>query len=152
MPKKTKSTDENFQADAKNSIADQDDSVETLKQKNQDLQGLLSKVIDLLKEKTNVCINLEKQNSALNLQVSFFFVKECDSERAQFDFNLFLFLLKILSLKDIVAITKNLLGIRNVEVENMQRDLSSLQEKIDAEKERHNSMIDKIGNANKWLQ
>ena len=52
-----------------NALSEQDDSAEALKKRNQTLQGLLSKVIDLLKEKTNVCLNLEKQNSALHLQV-----------------------------------------------------------------------------------
>lgn len=52
-----------------NVLSEQDDSAEALKKRNQTLQGLLSKIIDLLKEKTNVCLNLEKQNSALHLQV-----------------------------------------------------------------------------------
>lgn len=51
-------------------VATENDSYEMIKKKNQDLKSLLEKVIDLLKEKTNVCVNLEKQNSALNLQVS----------------------------------------------------------------------------------
>ncbi len=66
-------TDQNeadFNVDTKNVTAVDNDNAEVLKKKNQDLQGLLGKVIDLLKEKTNVCINLEKQNSALNLQVN----------------------------------------------------------------------------------
>ncbi|XKL59196.1 hypothetical protein PGB90_000212 [Kerria lacca] len=119
----TDQNETNINTDEKNIKASQNDNVDILKKKNQDLQELLTKVMDLLKEKTNVCLNLEKQNSALNLQ--------------------------ILSLKDIVAITKNLLGIRNVEVENMQKDLTSLQDKINAEKERHNKMIESITNANK---
>ncbi|XP_065207438.1 uncharacterized protein LOC135836492 [Planococcus citri] len=106
-----------------NIVATPDDSPDVLRKKNKDLKGLLEKVIDLLKEKSNVCLNLEKQNSALNLQIT--------------------------SLKDIVSITKNLLSIRNVEVENMQKDMSSLQEKINAEKERHNKMIETVANADK---
>lgn len=117
----TEQKENDFNWDA--NITNQDDSIDVLKKKNQDLQALLGKVIDLLKEKTNVCLNLEKQNSALNLQV--------------------------VSLKDIVAITKNLLGIRNMEVENMQKDLTSLQDKINNEKERHNKMIETISSANK---
>lgn len=53
------------------------------------------------------------------------------------------------SLKEIVAITKNLLGIRNAEVESMQKDLTLLQDKINAEKDRHSDMIGSIGAANK---
>lgn len=128
-------------------LSEQDDSPEALKKRNQTLQGLLSKVIDLLKEKTNVCLNLEKQNSALSMQVisrsrnTFFStVLRVDSLRS---------LSQISSLKDIVAITKNLLGIRNMEVENMQKDLNSLQDKITAEKERHNKMVESITSANK---
>lgn len=56
-----------------NIVAAPDDSPDILRKKNKDLKGLLEKVIDLLKEKSNVCLNLEKQNSALNLQVSIFF-------------------------------------------------------------------------------
>ncbi len=59
------------------------------------------------------------------------------------------FFFQIRSLKDIVSITKNLLGIRNVEVENMQKDLTALQDRINAEKERHNKMIETINDANK---
>lgn len=66
----TEQKENDFNWDA--NITNQDDSIDVLKKKNQDLQALLGKVIDLLKEKTNVCLNLEKQNSALNLQVNHF--------------------------------------------------------------------------------
>lgn len=49
----------------------EDDSNELVK-KNQTLQELFRKAIDSLKEKNNVCLNLEKQNKALNLQVNFY--------------------------------------------------------------------------------
>lgn len=69
----TDQNETNINTDEKNIKASQNDNVDILKKKNQDLQELLTKVMDLLKEKTNVCLNLEKQNSALNLQVNFFF-------------------------------------------------------------------------------
>lgn len=47
----------------------EDDSNELVK-KNQTLQELFRRAIDSLKEKNNVCLNLEKQNKALNLQVN----------------------------------------------------------------------------------
>lgn len=71
----TEQKENDFSWDA-NIITDQD-SIDVLKKKNQDLQALLGKVIDLLKEKTNVCLNLEKQNSALNLQVNY--IKYCSN-------------------------------------------------------------------------
>lgn len=37
-----------------------------------------------------------------------------------------------------------------MEVENMQKDMTSLQEKINAEKERHNKMIETVSSANKY--
>lgn len=36
-----------------------------------------------------------------------------------------------------------------MEVENMQKDLNSLQDKITAEKERHTKMVESISEANK---
>lgn len=59
----------NLNINAEDIVATQDDNQDVVRKKNKDLKSLLEKVIDLLKEKTNVCLNLEKQNSALNLQV-----------------------------------------------------------------------------------
>uniref|UniRef100_A0A1B6JUU5 Uncharacterized protein n=1 Tax=Homalodisca liturata TaxID=320908 RepID=A0A1B6JUU5_9HEMI len=85
------------------------------------LQGLLGKVIELLKDKSAVCSNLEKQNTALMLQSN--------------------------SLKDVVAITKDLLSIRNMEVEHLHVDIKSMEEKINIERERHNNMLNRMSEA-----
>lgn len=58
----------------------ENDSNELVK-KNQTLQELFRKAIDSLKEKNNVCLNLEKQNKALNLQVNLCFLKNIRTER-----------------------------------------------------------------------
>jgi len=85
------------------------------------LQTLLGKVIELLKDKSSVCSNLEKQNTALMLQTN--------------------------SLKDVVAITKDLLSIRNMEVDHLHVDIKSMEEKINQERERHNNMLNRMSEA-----
>lgn len=46
--------------------------VESLRDKNKQLQGLLRKVIELLKDKSQMCGQVEKQNLALTVQVRLF--------------------------------------------------------------------------------
>jgi len=92
-----------------------------LRAHNVKLQGLLGRVIELLKEKSSLCTNLEKQNNALMIQTN--------------------------SLKDVVAITKDLLSIRNMEVEHLHVDIKSMEEKINNERERHNNMINRMSEA-----
>ncbi|RZF47963.1 hypothetical protein LSTR_LSTR008767 [Laodelphax striatellus] len=89
-----------------------------LRSKNTELLGYLAKLIDLLKEKTSECITLEKQNTALTQQSK--------------------------SLKEVVGIVKDLLNIRNMEVTHLQEDISSMQEKINNERVRQNTMIEKM--------
>lgn len=48
---------------------DPTDDLETLKTKNGRIQHFLNQIIDMLKEKHILCINLDKQNKALTTQV-----------------------------------------------------------------------------------
>lgn len=51
------------------------------------------------------------------------------------------------SLKDVVAITKDLLSIRNTEVVHLHVDIKSMEEKINFERERHNLMLNRMAEA-----
>lgn len=98
-------------------------TLEDLKKRNQQLQGTLAKIIQILKEKQNASKNLEKQNEALQHQVD--------------------------SLKDVINITRDLLNIRNAEVEHLHEDLQSMQEKITKERNRQTELTQKMESASK---
>lgn len=53
------------------------------------------------------------------------------------------------SLKEVVDITKHMLTLRNNEVKRMTEDLESLQDKINEERNRHNTIIEKMNLAAK---
>ncbi|XP_075231269.1 uncharacterized protein LOC142330095 [Lycorma delicatula] len=97
-----------------------------LRQKNTDLLNYLGKLIQLLKEKTKECTNLEKQNLALVQQSK--------------------------SLKEVVAIVKDLLNIRNMELSHLQQDMTSMQEKINNERIKQSTMIEKMEHVAKLNQ
>ncbi|KAK9512261.1 hypothetical protein O3M35_000728 [Rhynocoris fuscipes] len=92
-----------------------------LLKKNVELQEFIVKLIQVLKEKTNLCANLERQNQALIGQAQ--------------------------SLKDVISITKDLLGIRNMEVEHLHADMSSMENSIKEERQRHNNAVSKLNEA-----
>uniref|UniRef100_A0A224XJP9 Putative ste20-like serine/threonine-protein kinase n=1 Tax=Panstrongylus lignarius TaxID=156445 RepID=A0A224XJP9_9HEMI len=92
-----------------------------LLKKNIELQEFIVKLIQVFKEKTNLCANLERQNSALIAQAQ--------------------------SLKDVISITKDLLGIRNMEVEHLHADMSSMEERIKDERVRHNTAVARLNEA-----
>jgi chromosome segregation ATPase len=48
------------------------------------------------------------------------------------------------SLKEVVAITKDMLNIRNMEVKHLQEDVDKMETKITAEREKHNAMLGKM--------
>lgn len=50
-----------------------------------------------------------------------------------------------------VLITKELLSIRNKEVEHLHEDIKSMEEKINAERERHNNMLNRMSEAVKYV-
>ncbi|CAG2058349.1 unnamed protein product [Timema podura] len=68
----------------------------------------------LIEDKTKLCANQERQIKALTHQVS--------------------------SLREVVSITKDLLNIRNLEMERLQREVDCVQEKIAIERERQNKL------------
>lgn len=88
---------------------------------NQALRGTLESVSSLLKEKNDKCFKQEKQIEALTIQVK--------------------------SLKDVVLITKDLLNIRNIEVNHLKEDIESMQSVINSERDRHNQIIEKMERA-----
>ncbi|XP_073981356.1 uncharacterized protein isoform X2 [Rhodnius prolixus] len=94
-----------------------------LLKKNLELQEFIVKLVQVLKEKTNLCANLERQNSALIAQSQ--------------------------SLKDVISITKDLLGIRNMEVEHLHADMTSMEERIKDERVRHNTAVARLSEAMK---
>ncbi|XP_077286229.1 uncharacterized protein LOC143911269 isoform X2 [Arctopsyche grandis] len=79
---------------------------------------LLTKARGMIFDKTKMIKNQELQIEALTSQVS--------------------------SLKDVIRITKDLLGIRNLEVTHLQERLEIMDLKIQSEKERHALMAKKI--------
>lgn len=92
-----------------------------LLKKNVELQEFMVKLIELLKEKTNLSANLERQNSALSNQAK--------------------------SLRDVIAITKDLLNIRNMEVEHLHVDMAAMDKNIKDERERNNLAIQRLTEA-----
>ncbi|XP_014291391.1 putative leucine-rich repeat-containing protein DDB_G0290503 [Halyomorpha halys] len=96
-------------------------SEQQLLKKNIDLQQFIVKLIHLLKEKTDLCANLDRQNSALISQAK--------------------------SLKDVIAITKDLLGIRNMEIEHLHADMAAIEESIKEERNRHNLSVQRLNEA-----
>lgn len=98
-------------------------NIEELMNENSELHTALTRTGQLLKDKTDLCDSQEKKNIALTNQIQ--------------------------SLKEVVAITKDLLNIRDMEVKHLQSDVDSMEEKISEEKQRQNSMITKMEEAMK---
>ncbi|EEB11280.1 conserved hypothetical protein [Pediculus humanus corporis] len=92
-----------------------------LKIQNEDLRNALAKMTTILRDKTTMCISQEKKIAALVNQVE--------------------------SLKEVVAITKDLLNIRNMEVQHLSNDITAMETKIDCERQRHNQMLVKMDEA-----
>lgn len=81
-------------------------------------EDMLTRAKGLIFEKTKICKNQELQIEALQQQVS--------------------------SLKEVIAITKDLLDIRNVETKHLQERLECLESKVANEKERHELVHSKL--------
>lgn len=92
-----------------------DEVTNHLKLQNEDLRNALAKMTTILRDKTTLCISQEKKLAALVNQVE--------------------------SLKEVVAITKDLLNIRNMEVQHLSNDITAMESKIDCERQRHNQVI-----------
>uniref|UniRef100_A0A146M4Q6 Uncharacterized protein n=1 Tax=Lygus hesperus TaxID=30085 RepID=A0A146M4Q6_LYGHE len=93
----------------------------TLMKKNVELQEFMVKLIELLREKTNLSANLERQNTALTSQAK--------------------------SLRDVINITKDLLNIRNMEVDHLHVDMGAMEKCIKEERERHNMAVQRLSEA-----
>lgn len=91
------------------------EEVEALKAKSEDT---LTRAKGIIFDKTKVIKNQELQIEALNQQIS--------------------------SLKDVVTITKDLLEIRNLEVKQLESKIQCMEDKVGAEKERHDLMHKKL--------
>ncbi|XP_049797692.1 intermediate filament protein ifa-1 [Schistocerca nitens] len=83
-----------------------------------ELRAALAKASELLRDKDAVCNSQELKNKALLNQVS--------------------------SLKEVVALTKDMLNIRNMEVEHLQRDVNAMEERIKGERERYAEAVKKM--------
>lgn len=89
--------------------------IESVKEKSEEM---LTRAKELLFEKTKICKNQELQIEALLQQIA--------------------------SLKDVVRITKDLLNIRNMETEQLEEKLVTMESKISCEKEKHQLMYTKL--------
>ncbi|XP_033230387.1 uncharacterized protein C458.02c isoform X1 [Belonocnema kinseyi] len=87
----------------------------------EDLKNLLTQSQLKLDDRGRIVANQENQINALTSQVS--------------------------SLKEVVAITKDLLNIRNMEVKHLQDNVDSMEVRIIAEREKHNMMLNKMDSA-----
>lgn len=81
-------------------------------------EEMLTKAKGIIFDKTKICKNQELQIEALTQQVT--------------------------SLKEVLAITKDLLEIRNMEVKHLQEKMDCMGVKISAEKHRHDLMHKKM--------
>jgi DNA repair exonuclease SbcCD ATPase subunit len=109
--------------ESESSLNTETPNMEELMNENSELLTELTRTGELLKDKTDLCERQEKKNIALTNQIE--------------------------SLKEVVAITKDLLNIRDMEVKHLQSDMESMEEKISEEKQRQNSMITKMEEAMK---
>lgn len=90
----------------------------TLRKEKEDLKNMLNQAQLMLDDRGRLITNQQIQISALSKQVS--------------------------SLKEVVAITKDLLNIRNMEVKHLQNDVDTMESSISIERERHNTMLSKM--------
>jgi len=81
---------------------------------NTELRSVLSKMAALLRDRNGKCISLDKKIDAMTLQVN--------------------------SLKEVVALTKDLLNIRNMEVEHLKIDMAAIQTLLDEKKKTHDNV------------
>ncbi|XP_076663068.1 uncharacterized protein LOC143366137 isoform X2 [Andrena cerasifolii] len=85
------------------------------------LKGKLIETSLQLEAKIRTAANQEKQINALNIQVN--------------------------SLKEVESLTRSLLQIRNMEVKHLQTEVDSMEVRITEERERYNTMINKMDGA-----
>ncbi|XP_015180733.1 PREDICTED: tropomyosin-like [Polistes dominula] len=86
-----------------------------------ELKNKLTETIMQLEDRGVIMANQEKQINALNIQVS--------------------------TLKEVVAITRDLLQIRNKEVKHLQAEVDNMEARIAEEREKHNSMMSRMDDA-----
>lgn len=91
--------------------------LESIKEKSEEM---LTRAKELLFEKTKICKNQELQIEALLAQIT--------------------------SLKDVVKITKDLLNIRNMETEQLQDKIETMESKVECEKKKHELIYSKLEN------
>ncbi|KAI4494798.1 hypothetical protein M0804_000999 [Polistes exclamans] len=86
-----------------------------------ELKNKLTETIMQLEDRGVIMANQEKQINALNIQVS--------------------------TLKEVVAITRDLLQIRNKEVKHLQAEVDNMEARIAEEREKHNTMMSRMDDA-----
>ncbi|XP_046686906.1 uncharacterized protein LOC124372550 [Homalodisca vitripennis] len=82
------------------------------------LHCLVRKVVLLLLEKSSLCKNLEEQRTVLTLQCT--------------------------SLKNLVAVTKDLLALRNTDVEQLYKNMNDMEERINLEKNKQQNILNTL--------
>uniref|UniRef100_A0A1B6K7I6 Uncharacterized protein n=1 Tax=Homalodisca liturata TaxID=320908 RepID=A0A1B6K7I6_9HEMI len=81
-------------------------------------QGNIPNVVLLLLEKSSLCKNLEEQRTVLTLQCT--------------------------SLKNLVAVTKDLLALRNTEVQQLHKNVKIIEERIHLEKNKQQNILNTL--------
>ncbi|XP_071445062.1 homer protein homolog 2-like isoform X2 [Hetaerina americana] len=94
---------------------------EGLRKENEKLRTALTTAVARLKDKTMQATSMEQQNVQLRAQV--------------------------VSLKEVTGITKDLLGIRNSEVEHLRGEMEAVEAKIQAEKTQRAQAIERVERA-----
>lgn len=94
-----------------------------LRQENDHLRKTLKKATDMLRDKITALNAQDKRNSALTQQIS--------------------------SLKDVLQVTRDLLNIRNLEVEELQKNVDTMESRIEDNRRRQTAMIKQIELATK---
>ncbi|KAF7998614.1 hypothetical protein HCN44_011022 [Aphidius gifuensis] len=118
--KQLEATEEKKMADGNNLIEFSNDNNDPVKLRClvQELQNSLQQVQLKLNERDRLVVNQEKRIIALSDQV--------------------------LSLKEVITLTKNMLEIRNTEVKHLQDDINGMETKMSGERSRHNDMMKKM--------
>ncbi|XP_046675668.1 uncharacterized protein LOC124364332 isoform X2 [Homalodisca vitripennis] len=90
------------------------------------LHCLVRKVVLFLLEKSSLCIHLEEQRTVLTLQCT--------------------------SLKNLVAVTKDLLALRNTEVEQLYKSTNDMEERINLEKIKQQNILNTLSESARQIK
>ncbi|CAB0033307.1 unnamed protein product [Trichogramma brassicae] len=92
-------------------------------------------------------LNFELDKLKLNLENTKIALEDRERRVANQESQISALTKQVSSLKEVVAITKDMLNIRNTEMKNLQENVDKMETKISEERERHNSMLNKMNTA-----